>query len=154
VIGVLPANGARNRFVQAAAAVLSGNLTGWAEKRWLEAAGAASVSAVPPESKLASLAPPAAGWHNSSKSPELDVQEVPMNIRADGAAWAEELMAAFEGADWGPSVGADASSQTTRDSVSNSRKRKRTRDDIGVSMSTKNAIMRALARFRFCASAP
>ena len=53
-----------------------------------------------------------------------------------------------EGADWGlaASVGADASCQTTRDSVPNPRKR--TIDDIHVSVSTKKAIMRALGRCR------
>ena len=67
---------------------LSGNLNGWAEKRWqdaaaawLEAAGAASVSAVPTDPKLASLALPAAGYHDSAKFLELGAQEVPETPR-------------------------------------------------------------------------
>ena len=79
--GRLPANSLFGRFAQAATVVLSRNQTGWAEKRWLEAAGAASVSAVPPDPKLASLAPPAAGYHDSAKFPELDAQEVPEDLR-------------------------------------------------------------------------
>ena len=73
--------------------------------------------------------------------PDLDSAAVP-------GAWAKALVAAFEGADWGlaASVGEDASCQTTRDGVSSSCKR--TIDDMHVSVSTKKAIMRALARCR------
>ena len=36
---------------------------------------------MPPDSKLASVAPPAAGYHDSTKFPELDAQEVPEDLR-------------------------------------------------------------------------